>query len=62
MIAEKPFTADAVALPALTARELMTPNPLSLRDDLTFREAIAFLVRGEQIVLVQPQPAIGERK
>src|SRR5687768_15468225 len=44
MIAEKTYPAEALALPACTAAELMTPNPLSLRDDITFREAIAFLV------------------
>src|SRR5262245_56125397 len=29
---------------ARKAADLMTPNPLSLRDDLTLKEAIAFLV------------------
>src|SRR5262245_33381134 len=33
-----------VTLTARTAGELMTPNPLSLRDDVTLREAVAFLV------------------
>jgi len=44
MIAEKTYPAEGMALPACTAGELMTPNPLSLRDDLTLREAITFLV------------------
>jgi CBS domain-containing protein len=34
----------AVVLHARTAAELMTPNPLSLREDITLKEAIAFLV------------------
>jgi CBS domain-containing protein len=33
-----------VTLEARTAADLMTPNPLSLRDDATLREAIAFLI------------------
>ena len=33
-----------MTLRARTAEELMTPNPLSLRDDVTLKEAIAFLV------------------
>jgi len=33
-----------LSLNAHTAAELMTPNPLSVRDDATLREAIAFLV------------------
>ena len=33
-----------VALQARTAEELMTPNPLSLRDTVTIREAVAFLI------------------
>src|SRR4051794_9020931 len=44
MIAEKTCPAGAVALPARTAAELMSPDPLSLREDVTLREAIAFLV------------------
>jgi CBS domain-containing protein len=36
--------AGALTLEACTAAELMSPNPLSLRDDLTLKEAIAFLV------------------
>jgi CBS domain-containing protein len=36
--------ADTVLLRADTAAELMSPNPLSLRDDATLHEAIAFLV------------------
>src|SRR5262245_11281621 len=36
--------ACAIILRARTAAELMTPNPLSLREDLTLKEAIAFLV------------------
>jgi len=31
-------------LQARTAADLMTPNPLSLREDATLREAVAFLV------------------
>jgi CBS domain-containing protein len=34
----------ALTLGACTAAELMSPNPLSLRDDVTLKEAIAFLV------------------
>jgi predicted transcriptional regulator len=34
----------AVVLQAHTAAELMTANPLSLREDATLREAVAFLV------------------
>jgi len=33
-----------MTLRAQTAEELMSPNPLSLRDDLTLKEAVAFLV------------------
>jgi len=44
MIAEKTAPAGAAVLQARTAAELMTPNPLSLREDVTLREAIAFLV------------------
>jgi CBS domain-containing protein len=36
--------AGALALEACTAAELMSPNPLSLREDVTLKEAIAFLV------------------
>jgi CBS domain-containing protein len=36
--------AGPVVLGARTAAELMTSNPLSLRDDATLHEAIAFLV------------------
>jgi predicted transcriptional regulator len=38
------FPAGAMALQAHTAAELMSPNPLSLRDDVTLKEAVAFLV------------------
>ncbi len=44
MNAVKPNPIGAVALRARTAAELMTPNPLSLREDIPIREAIAFLV------------------
>jgi len=44
MIAEKTIPGGAVFLQAGTAAELMTPNPLSLREDITLREGIAFLV------------------
>jgi predicted transcriptional regulator len=37
-------TKPALVLPDLTAEELMTPNPLSLQDTLSIREAIAFLI------------------
>jgi predicted transcriptional regulator len=36
--------AHPVTLTAATARDLMTPNPVSLRDAATIREAIAFLI------------------
>jgi len=36
--------AGPLTLPASTAAELMTRNPLSLRDDVPLKEAIAFLV------------------
>lgn len=36
--------AGAVVLQAQTAAELMTANPLSLREDASLKEAIAFLV------------------
>jgi CBS domain-containing protein len=35
---------STVQLQAQTAADLMTPNPLSLREDATLREAVAFLV------------------
>lgn len=35
---------QAVVLNARTAADLMTANPLSLREDATLREAVAFLV------------------
>jgi len=35
---------ELIVLNAKTAAELMTANPLSLREDATLREAIAFLV------------------
>jgi len=44
------FTTAAVdagvrlALPDACATEVMTPNPLSLRDDATVKEAVAFLI------------------
>src|SRR5262245_66666647 len=36
--------AGLVTLQARTARELMTPNPLSLQESLTVREGLAFLI------------------
>jgi len=37
--------AGAMTLPAnCTAEDMMTPDPLSLREDLTLKEAVAFLV------------------
>jgi CBS domain-containing protein len=36
--------AGQVVLTAATAADLMSPNPVSLRDDATLHEAIAFLV------------------
>lgn len=33
-----------ITLPAETAADLMTPNPMSIREDLSLREAIAFFV------------------
>jgi len=36
--------ACTLSLRALTAQDLMTSNPLSLRDDASVREAIAFLI------------------
>jgi predicted transcriptional regulator len=44
MITLKAPPERTVILEARTAAELMTPNPLSLRESLTLREAIAFLV------------------
>jgi CBS domain-containing protein len=38
------FPAGAMTLQARTALELMSPNPLSLREDVPLKEAIAFLV------------------
>jgi CBS domain-containing protein len=36
--------ARPIVLEAQTARDLMTPNPLSLRESVTVREALAFLI------------------
>jgi CBS domain-containing protein len=36
--------AGPIILKAITAADLMTPNPVSLRDSATIREAIAFLI------------------
>jgi CBS domain-containing protein len=44
MTALKNRPAGAVTLRGRTAEELMTPNPVSLREDVPLREAIAFLV------------------
>jgi CBS domain-containing protein len=44
MTAMKTMPGGAVTLKACTAGELMTPNPLSLEQDVTLKEAIAFLV------------------
>jgi CBS domain-containing protein len=44
MSALKTYRGGAVILGARTAADLMTPNPLSIRDDATLREALAFLV------------------
>jgi len=44
MNALKPNPTGAVRLYARTAEDLMTPNPLSLLEDVTLKEAIAFLV------------------
>jgi predicted transcriptional regulator len=44
MNAVKSLSRETIILPAHTAAELMTPNPLSLREDATLKEAIAFLV------------------
>jgi len=38
------MAAGTMTLRAQAAADLMSPNPLSLRDDLTLKEAIAFLV------------------
>lgn len=40
----KPVSVGPIVLHAATAGDLMTPNPLSLREDATLREAVAFLV------------------
>src|SRR5262245_63767768 len=44
MNALKSLPVGAVVLQARTAVDLMTANPLSLREDATLKEAIAFLV------------------
>lgn len=44
MRAMKTYPANEVFLQARTAGELMTANPLSLREDVPLKEAIAFLV------------------
>src|SRR5262249_47183320 len=44
MTTVKSLPMGAVVLKALTAEDLMTANPLSLREDVTLKEAIAFLV------------------
>jgi CBS domain-containing protein len=44
MTAVKTIPGGAVTLKARTAGELMTRNPLSLEQDVTLKEAIAFLV------------------
>jgi CBS domain-containing protein len=44
MSALKTYRGGTVVLEARTAAELMSPNPLSIRDDATLREALAFLV------------------
>jgi CBS domain-containing protein len=44
MTATKTSPAESVLLRARTAADLMSSNPLSLRDDATLHEAIAFLV------------------
>ena len=44
MNALKSPPSEAIVLHAHTAADLMTPNPLSLREDASIREAIAFLV------------------
>src|SRR5436190_16850449 len=44
MTALKTLPTGAVTLRAQTAAELMTPNPQSLREDATLKEAVAFLV------------------
>jgi CBS domain-containing protein len=44
MNAVKSNPAGGVILPARTAAELMSSNPVSLREDATLKEAIAFLV------------------
>jgi predicted transcriptional regulator len=44
MNAMKTPTDGAVVLRGRTAEDLMSPNPVSLREDIPLREAIAFLV------------------
>jgi predicted transcriptional regulator len=44
MVATKTVNVGAAVLTARTAAELMSANPLSLREDVTLKEAIAFLV------------------
>src|SRR5262245_62399451 len=44
MNALKSLPVGAVVLQARTAVDLMTANPLSLREDATLKEAVAFLV------------------
>jgi CBS domain-containing protein len=44
MSAVKTIPPGAIVLPSRSAGELMTPNPLSLREDATIHEAVAFLV------------------
>src|SRR5262245_55378912 len=41
--APSPATSAPMILPALTAAELMTPNPVSIRDTATVAEALALL-------------------
>jgi len=44
MSAVKSVPAGVMTLQARTAEEMMTPSPLSVREDITLKEAIAFLV------------------
>ena len=44
MSALRTHRGGTIVLEARTAADLMTPNPQSIRDDATLREAIAFLV------------------
>ena len=44
MTALKTAPADTIVLNARTATDLMSPNPMSLREDASLKEAIAFLV------------------